>query len=98
MSTAVRPLADRIEADIHARTIERVDAALAQARDIAHRAYANAFRSVCGVPFDVVLADVMSQAEASIREQAIVAAERIEIETILRHLAAHVEGSPQCNR
>lgn len=87
MNTSIAPLAERIEADIRARNEARVDEALAQARDIAHQAYAKAFRPVCGVPFDVIVADVMSQAEASLRAQAVVHGTRIETEAVLRRLA-----------
>lgn len=83
---AARPLVDRIEDGIRARAESRTDEALAQAREIAFRAYANAFRPLCGVPFEVVIGDVMSQAEASIREAAIAEARRIETDAVLRKL------------
>lgn len=86
--SAVRSFAERIEADIRARTESRVDDALAQARDVAFRAYSMALRSTCGIPFDVVIATVMSEAEKSLRDQAIACGERAELETVLRRLGA----------
>lgn len=87
MSAATfQPLADRIEDGIRARAQARTEDALAQARDIAFKAYANAFRPVCGVPFEVFIGDVMRKAEESIREAALVEVQRNETAAVLRRL------------
>lgn len=91
-ASVLKPLAERIEVGIRERTERRVDDALAQARDVAFRAYSMALRATCGIPFDVVIADVMAEAEKSLRAQAIACGERAEIETVLRRLGADNPG------
>lgn len=88
MTAALQPLAARIEAGIRERTETRVDEALAVARDVAFRAYSQALRTTCGLPFDVVISEVMSEAEKSLRAAAVTAAERIETDSVLKRLAA----------
>ncbi len=82
----LRDLSERIEAGIRERTERRVDEAMAAASEVAFRAYSMAFRSTCGVPFDVVIADVMSVAEKSIRAAATEAGIRAELAHVLKRL------------
>ncbi len=88
MTGAVATMAERIEAGIVERTGKRVDDAFAQARDVAFKAYAAAFRPVCGIPFEITIAEAMSKVEEALRAQAIAHATRIETETVLRRLGA----------
>lgn len=88
MTGAVATMAARIESDIVERTTQRVDAALAQARDASFQAYADALRPVCGRPFDVKVVMAMSEAEAALRKLAIEHATRIETDNVLRRLGA----------
>lgn len=81
------PLADKIEASIKTRAREAVDAALDRARDAAFRAYADALRSVTGLPFEVELADFLHEAERGIRAAAIETRYRSESEAVVRRLA-----------
>lgn len=92
MSAALKPLSDRIEAGIRKRTEERVDAALAAARGAAFRAYSDALASVCGLPFAVTVADVMSGAEETLRVAAIAAGEGIETAAVLKQLQSAIES------
>jgi len=89
---ALAQAVDRIESGIRERTERRVDEALAQARNVAFKAYAMALRSTCGRPFEVVIADVMSEAEKALRAQAIAHGERAELDAVLRRLGAESKG------
>jgi hypothetical protein len=84
----IRPLAERIEDGIRQRTEKRIDAALSRARTAALTAYTNELREPCGIPFDVVISDVLAEAEAKLRPLAIEHCQRIETDRVLARLAS----------
>lgn len=90
MNAAAARLADRIETGIRERAEKRVDEALARARETAFRAYADALRAPCGLPFEVVVATVMGEAEASLRLAALMAAKDLETDITLKRLDAAI--------
>lgn len=84
----LKPLSDLIEEGIRIRANARVEAAIFSARLVALPAYADALRPTCGRPFDVIVEDILREAETKIADAARAEAVRIETDNVLKRLSA----------